>query len=103
MYLDIVFLCFLTSVYVPNRTLPRLHHACPDLKPQNLENRYTNMARRPDLAPIEHVWGIFEHNRYGRCRHDVRIHQRIIALRCPRITSAALLVRCVADALMYAG
>ena len=85
---------------MPNRTLPRLHHACPDLKPQNLE--YTNMARSPDLAPIDLVLDIFELN--CRCRHDVRTHpQRIIALRSPRMTSEPLLVRCVADALLFAG
>ena len=48
--------------------------------PQNLEQRYTTVARSPDLAPIEHVCDILEH--IVRCRHDVRTRpQMIIALR----------------------
>ena len=76
--------------------------------PQSSEHRYTTMARSPGMAPIEYVWDILESN--ARCRHDVRTRPlMIIALRCvvngqrsPRMTSEPLLVRCFADALLYA-
>ena len=76
----IMFRCFLTSVYVPNRAMLRLQQNCPEtFSPIRTLVHYGGQLS-PDLAPIEHVWDILWHN--IRSHNNVRTQHQITAALC---------------------